>query len=421
MPPRTVPLRTCDNCDLTLGRLEPFFKYHDNTVCNQCYLRLNRIPKKSGNGNGNGNGKGKGVFFLPCPSSNGHSKTWMGRLTEFFSNDMAIDLGTANTLVYMKGKGIVIDEPSVVAIHINRNGDKKILAVGLEARKMVGRTPENVTAIRPIRDGVIADFDASEAMLRYFIRKAMEYRTLVRFRPKVVIAVPSGITQVERRAVIESAQRAGAKSVFLIEEPMAAAIGADLPISEPICSMVVDIGGGTTEVAVISLAGVVCSRSLRVAGDRMDEAIIAYIKKRYNLIIGEQTAEEIKKAIGDAQPDPNKKLTFDFQGSHIVTGIPKVLTVDYREIREAISDQLNAIVEAVKGILERTPPELAGDIVNRGIVLTGGGALLKNLDKLLEAESGLPFVVSDNPLCTVVLGTGKALGSNGFLKRIMIH
>jgi rod shape-determining protein MreB len=336
-----------------------------------------------------------------------------------FSNDLAIDLGTANTLVYVKGKGIVLSEPSVVAVSMNSRAKSRVLAVGIEAKNMLGKTPGNIVAIRPMRDGVIADFEVTEAMLRHFIHKVHNRRTFV--RPRIIIAVPSGITQVEKRAVRESAESAGAREVFLIEEPMAAAIGAGLPISEPTCNMVVDIGGGTTEVAVISLNGIVYSRSVRVAGDKMDAAIIQYIKRKYNLLIGERTAEIIKTTIGNAYPDPQNAETIDVKGRDLASGIPKILSIDSEEIRVAISEQIDAIVETVKIALEQTPPELSADIVDRGVILTGGGALLKNLDKLLREETNLPITVAERPLETVVLGSGKALDNIDLLKEIVIH
>ncbi|MDX2447985.1 MAG: rod shape-determining protein [Desulfobacterales bacterium] len=340
------------------------------------------------------------------------------KLLGVFSSDLAIDLGTANTLVYVKGKGIVLSEPSVVAIRTDARAKNRILAVGLEAKNMVGRTPGNIVAIRPLRDGVIADFDITEAMLRHFIHKVHNRHKFV--RPRIIIAVPSGITQVEKRAVRESAESAGAREVFLLEEPMAAAIGAGLPISEPTCNMVVDIGGGTTEVAVISLAGIVYSRSLRVAGDKMDMAIIQYIKRKYNLLIGERTAEIIKTTIGNAYPDPDDISTIEVKGRDLVSGIPKILAIDSEEIRVSISEQIDAIVETVKIALEQTPPELAADIVDSGIVLTGGGALLKNLDKLLREESGLPIRITEDPLSTVALGSGMALDNLEILKQVII-
>ncbi len=335
-----------------------------------------------------------------------------------FSNDLAIDLGTANTLVYVKGKGIVLSEPSVVAVRTDNRMRSRVLAVGLEAKKMLGKTPGNIVAIRPMRDGVIADFEVTEAMIRHFIHKVHNRRTFV--RPRIIVAVPSGITQVEKRAVRESAESAGAREVFLIEEPMAAAIGAGLPITEPTCNMIVDIGGGTTEVAVISLAGIVYSRSIRVAGDKMDNAIIQYIKRKYNLLIGERSAEEIKTTIGNAYPDPQNLETKEVKGRDLVSGIPKIITIDTEEVRLAISEQIEAITETVKIALEQTPPELSADIVDRGIVLTGGGGQLINLDKLLREETGLPITVTDDPLSTVALGSGKALDSIEMLKQVVI-
>ena len=340
------------------------------------------------------------------------------KLLGIFSSDLAIDLGTANTLVYVKGKGIVLSEPSVVAVRTDVRAKNRVLAVGLEAKNMVGRTPGNIVAIRPMRDGVIADFEVTEAMLRHFIHKVHNRRTFV--RPRIIIAVPSGITQVEKRAVRESAESAGARQVFLIEEPMAAAIGADLPITEPTCNMVVDIGGGTTEVAVISLAGIVYSRSLRVAGDKMDSAITQYIKRKYNLLIGERTAEIIKTTIGNAYPDPDDISTIEVKGRDLVSGIPKILAIDSEEIRVAIQEQIDSIVETVKIALEQTPPELAADIVDSGIVLTGGGALLKNLDKLLREETGLPIRITEDPLSTVAIGSGMTIDNIDILRQVII-
>ena len=340
------------------------------------------------------------------------------RFLGVFSSDLAIDLGTANTLVYVRGKGIVLSEPSVVAVRTDNRMKSRVLAVGLEAKNMLGRTPGNIVAIRPMRDGVIADFEVTEAMIRHFIHKVHNRRTFV--RPRIIVAVPSGITQVEKRAVKESAESAGARQVFLIEEPMAAAIGAGLPITEPTCNMVVDIGGGTTEVAVISLAGIVYSRSIRVAGDKMDSAIIQHIKRKYNLLIGERTAEIIKTTIGNAYPDPQNLDTIEVKGRDLVSGIPKILTIDTEEIRVAISEQIDAIIETVKIALEQTPPELSADIVDRGIVLTGGGGQLINLDKLLREETGLPITVTDEPLTTVALGSGMALDNIEILKQVMI-
>ena len=334
-----------------------------------------------------------------------------------FSNDLAIDLGTANTLVYMKGKGIVLNEPSVVAVRKDGKGGSKVMAVGTEAKMMLGRTPGNIVAIRPMKDGVIADFEITEEMLRHFIRHVHNRRTLV--RPRIIIAVPSGITQVEKRAVRESAESAGAREVFLIEETMAAAIGAGLPITEPTSNMVVDIGGGTTEVAVISLAGIVYSKSVRVGGDKMDEAILQHLKRKYNLLIGIRTSEIIKTTIGNAYPSEDTE-TIEVKGRDLVTGIPKILTIDSEEVRKAISEQVETIVETVRIALEQTPPELAADIVDRGIVLTGGGSLLKNMDVLLREETKLPITITEEPLTTVALGSGKALDNISILREVAV-
>ncbi|MEE9418008.1 MAG: rod shape-determining protein [Desulfatiglandaceae bacterium] len=338
-------------------------------------------------------------------------------LLGLFSNDLAIDLGTANTLVYMKGKGIVLHEPSVVAIKKDAKGANKILAVGKEAKMMLGRAPGNIVAIRPMKDGVIADFETTEAMLRHFIRTVHHRKTLV--RPRIIVCVPSGITQVEKRAVRESAESAGAREVFLIEEPMAAAIGAGLPITEPTSNMVVDIGGGTTEVAVISLAGIVYSKSVRVGGDKMDEAILQHIKRKYNLLIGISTAEIIKTTIGSAFPSQQVD-TIEVKGRDLVTGIPKILTIDSDEVRKAISEQVQTIIDTVRIALEQTPPELAADIVDTGIVMTGGGSLLKNIDVLLREETKLPITITEDPLSTVVLGSGKALDNLSILREVAI-
>lgn len=338
-------------------------------------------------------------------------------LLGLFSNDLAIDLGTANTLVYMKGKGIVLHEPSVVAIKKGGKGANKVLAVGREAKMMLGRTPGNIVAIRPMKDGVIADFEITEAMLRHFIRTVHHRRALV--RPRIIICVPSGITQVEKRAVRESAESAGAREVFLIEEPMAAAIGAGLPVTEPTSNMIVDIGGGTTEVAVISLAGIVYSKSVRVGGDKMDEAILQYIKRKYNLLIGIGTAEIIKTTIGNAFPSEQVE-TIEVKGRDLVTGIPKILTIDSDEVRQAISEQVETIMETVRIALEQTPPELAADIVDTGIVMTGGGSLLKNIDVLLREETHLPVTVTEDPLSTVVIGSGMTLDNLSILRDVTI-
>jgi len=335
-----------------------------------------------------------------------------------FSHDLAIDLGTANTLVYVKDKGIVLNEPSVVALRKDGKGANRILAVGKEAKRMLGRTPGNIEAVRPMKNGVIADFEVTQAMLRHFIRKAHNRRTLI--RPRIIICVPSGITPVEKRAVVESAESAGAREVYLIEEPMAAAIGAGMPVTKPEGNMVVDIGGGTTEVAVISLGGIVYSHSLRIAGDKMDEAILQYIKRKYNLLIGITTAEMIKIAIGIAYPSEKTDI-IEAKGRDLVTGIPKILTISSEEIREAISEQVRAIAQTVHGALEQMPPELAADLVENGIVLSGGGSLLKNLDLLLRERTKLPVTITQDPLSDVVLGAGKALDNLSILKEVMIN
>ncbi|MCU0555059.1 MAG: rod shape-determining protein [Syntrophales bacterium] len=335
-----------------------------------------------------------------------------------FSNDLAVDLGTANTLVYVRGKGIVLREPSVVAVHRDSRGIKKVLAVGAEAKLMLGKTPGNIEAIRPMKGGVIADFDITEAMLRHFIQRVHNRRTLI--RPRIIVSIPSGVTQVERRAVKETAESAGAREVYLIEEPMAAAIGAGMPIKEPVSSMVVDIGGGTTEVAVISLSGIVYAKSVRVAGDKMDEAIVQYLKRKYSLLIGERTAEMIKTTIGCAYPDEELK-TVEVKGRDLISGIPKIIEINSEEAREAIAEPVSIIVDTIRDALEQMPPELAGDIVDRGIVLTGGGALLRNLDTLLREETGLPVSVADDPLSTVARGSGIALDELELLREVAIQ
>jgi rod shape-determining protein MreB len=333
-----------------------------------------------------------------------------------FSTDLAIDLGTANTLVYVKDKGIVINEPSVVAIRTGNSSKSPILAVGLEAKNMLGKAPDHIRVIRPMRDGVIADFEVTGAMLRHFIRKVHNRRLFA--RPRIVVAVPSGITQVENRAVVEAAQSAGAREVFLIQESMAAAIGAGLPVTEPTCNMVVDIGGGTTEVAIISLAGVVYSRTVRVAGDQMDSSIIQYVRRNYNLLIGERTAENIKISIGNAYPDPQKLERIEAKGRDLASGIPKILSIDSEEIRVAISEQVDAIIETVKAVLEQISPEFSADIIEKGMILTGGGALLKNLDKILSEESGVPITVIEDPLSSVAIGAGRVIENIELLKKV---
>jgi len=335
-------------------------------------------------------------------------------LLGLFSNDLAIDLGTANTLVYSRGKGIVINEPSVVAIE-RRSGN--VVAIGKEAKRMLGRTPGNIVAIRPMRDGVIADFEVAEKMLSYFIRKAHNRTTFV--RPRVIIGIPSKITQVEQRAVRDSAELAGAREVYLIEQPIAAAIGAGLPISEPSGNMVVDIGGGTTDIAVISLAGIVYSESVKSAGDKMDTAVVSYVKRKYNLLIGDHMAEQIKVEIGSAYPLTEKR-TFMIKGRDLISGIPKTLVIEDSEIREALAAPIGTIINAIRVALENTPPELAGDIIDRGIVLAGGGSLLRGLDIRVREETNLPIITVDNALTTVVLGTGKALDQISLLRKIAI-
>jgi rod shape-determining protein MreB len=335
-----------------------------------------------------------------------------------FSVDLAIDLGTANTLVYVKGKGIVSNEPSVVAVYRDPRGNQKILAIGEEAKNMLGKTPANIIPIRPMKDGVIADFEVTEQMLRYFIFKAHNRKTFV--RPRVIVCVPSGITPVERRAVKESAESAGAREVYLIEEPMAAAIGAGLPITEASGNMVLDIGGGTTEVAVISMGGIVTSNSIRIAGDKMDDAIIQYVKRRYNLFIGERTAEQVKIQLGNAFPSEDNTDTMEVKGRDLVSGIPKTLDMTAGEVKEALTEPLNNIIDTVRITLERTPPELASDIVDKGMVMTGGGALLKNIDVLLRNAINLPITIVDDPLSTVVMGSGKLLDDTDLLREVAL-
>jgi len=339
------------------------------------------------------------------------------KILGWFSNDLAIDLGTANTLVFIKGKGIVCNEPSVVAI---RRDTKKLIAVGSEAKKMLGKTPYDIVAIKPLKDGVIADFDATEEMLKYFISKVHNRRSFV--SPRIIIGVPSGITQVEQRAVKDAAQSAGAREVYLVREPMAAAIGVGLPVGEPSGNMIVDVGGGTTDIAVISLDGVVYSKAVRVGGDKMDEAIIAYTKRKYNLMIGDRTAEQIKIEIGSAfNTGSNDQRVMEIKGRDLISGIPKTITINEAEVREAISEPVNIILDTIKVILENTPPELAADIVDKGIVLAGGGALLRGLDLLIREETGLPVIVAEDPLTAIVRGVGKMLDELDLLKRVAIN
>ncbi|HEY8392134.1 MAG TPA: rod shape-determining protein [Capillibacterium sp.] len=338
----------------------------------------------------------------------------LNKLLGRFSRDMGIDLGTANTLVFVRNQGIVLQEPTVVAFD---RETENLIAVGLEAKQMVGRTPGSIVAVRPLKDGVIADFEVTEKMLQYFIKKAGARKAF--FAPRVIVGVPSGVTEVERRAVMDAAREAGAREVFLIEEPMAAAIGAGLPIQEPTGNLIVDIGGGTTEVAVISLGGIVTSRSIRVAGDEMNEAIVQYIKRSYNLMVGEQTAEEIKRTVGSAYPQKEEE-SIEVRGRDLVTGLPKVITLSSREVMEALAEPVGMILEAVKMTLEKTPPELAADILDRGIVMSGGGALLRGLDRLLAEETEMPVQVAEDPLTCVARGTGKALDALDDLRNVLI-
>lgn len=342
----------------------------------------------------------------------------LGSFYSLFSNDLAIDLGTANTLIYQRGQGIVCNEPSVVAVQNDATGRRRVVAVGAEAKNMLGRTPEKINAIRPVKEGVIADFEITEQMLRHLIQRVHNRKALV--RPRIIICVPHGITEVEKRAVRDSAESAGAREVYLIEEPMAAAIGAGLPVTEACGSMILDIGGGTTEIAVISLKGIVFSRSLRVGGDKMDEAIANYVKRRYNVLIGERTAEQIKVAVGAALPTGDG-LQVEVRGRDLVQGVPKSIIVSEEEVRDALLEPVNQIIDLIRVALEKTPPELSADIVDRGITLTGGGALLRNLDKLISQETGLPVILVDDPLSAVVVGSGVVLDQLDTLKDVVLQ
>ncbi len=420
-PVRSEPppsLLTCQNCDRTIGRLETPHRFQEHLVCADCIQRLKAdLPRQREQGTRPAERR-PGHQDTP-PRRNGHrsSGSLFARLRGMLADDLAIDLGTANTLIYTKRQGIVLNESSVVVVHTDMTNGKRVLAVGVEAKNMVGKTPANVAAIRPMRDGVIADFEVAGAMLGRFIGKV---RGRMRFiKPRMIIAVPSGITPVERRAVRESALQAGAKEVFLIEEPMAAAIGANMPVTSPTCNMVVDIGGGTTEVAVISLGGVVAGRSVRIAGDEMDEAIVRYVKKRYNFFIGVRTAEEIKVAIGNACPDPDHPEILEVKGWEIFSGRPKILAISEMEVREAISDQLTSFLETIKIVLDQTPQELAAEVIDQGILLTGGVSMLKNLDRYLERKSGIPVKMADDPLSTIVTGSGKALDDPLLFRRVI--
>jgi rod shape-determining protein MreB len=339
------------------------------------------------------------------------------RVSGVFSNDMAIDLGTANTLVYVRGKGVILSEPSVVAVKKDLRRGPRIVAVGTDAKKMLGRTPDNIEAIRPMKDGVIADFEVTEAMLKHFIIRIHRRRFLV--KPRIVICIPSGITQVEMRAVRDAAKSAGARAVYLVQEPIAAAVGANLPITEPRSSMIVDIGGGTTEVAVIAMSDIVYSKSLRMAGDKIDAAIVRYIKQKYSLLIGERTAEMVKMAIGSAVQE-KEDLHLEVKGRDLIAGIPKIVALRSGEVTEAISEPVQAIMETIKNALEHAPPELAADIVDNGIVLTGGGSLLRNIDELIRRETGLPVVLADDPLSTVVVGSGRIFDNFETLKYVLV-
>ncbi len=441
-PPRPVatpppPLTACANCEQKIGKLEPRHKFRSHIVCHECHQRLQQVERprpaapepvqRSSGDNARGSSLDTFRTGLPRPAAKsqdaspsrngGRPLGFRDQFLSFFSHDMAIDLGTANTLVYLRRRGIVLNESSVVAFRMINGHGREVVAVGLDAKRMMGKTPSNVKAIRPMRDGVIADFEVAGEMLNAFIRKVR--RRTPFFKPRMIIAVPSGITQVERRAVKESAEQAGARAVFLISEPMAAAIGAGLPITEATCNMVVDIGGGTTEVAVISLGGIVASRSIRIAGDEMDAAILRYIKRKYNFIIGERTAEMVKIRIGNACPDETNPERIEVKGWEVMSGRPRIFWLNAVEVREAIEEQLQAIVEAMKMVLDRTPQELTATVIDNGIVITGGVGLLKNLDQFLAETTGLPVRVADDPLSTIVMGSGKTLDSAALFRQVV--
>jgi rod shape-determining protein MreB len=419
---RETETRVCKNCGREIGNLEKAHTYNKHTVCHNCFeilliqasadrnhqLKSSSLPEVQAE-----NSEGDRQIKTEAPSD---IKT---SFSDLFSKDMAIDLGTVNTLIYMKRKGIVLNEPSVIALRTHNGNGRQVLAIGCEAKKMLGRVPANIIAVRPMRDGVIADFEAAGAMIRHFIKKVKN--RLAFFKPRMIVAVPFGITPVEKRAVREALFQAGAREVFLIEEPMAAAIGGGLDVTQPKCSMVVDIGGGTTEVAVISLSGIVSSKSLKVAGDKMDVAIMRYIKKKYNFIIGERTAELIKTTIGNAQPETRNPEKTEVRGWDMVSEKPRIISINSEETRDAISEQLHDIAEAIKIVLDRTPQELTADVVENGMLLTGGVALLKNLDKFLRKETGLPIKVAENPLLTVALGSGMTLDNIELLKQVVIR
>lgn len=421
--------RICDHCKCKIGSLETVYIRDTRVICRECdeklrktysmhYIpALNPVPELPATFKINPEKE----TVAPAPAAprvHTPSSGLIASLFSVFSKDMAIDLGTANTLIYMKHKGIVLNEPSVVAIQDMGGMRKRILAVGADAKKMIGKVPPNITAVRPMRNGVIADFEVTGVMLRYFIAKVRTGLKL--FRPRIIVAVPSGISPVEKRAVRETAHQAGAKEVFLVEEPMAAAIGADIPVADPVSNMVIDIGGGTTDIAVISLAGIVSGKSLRIAGDKMDLSIKRYIRKKYSFIIGERTAEEIKMTIGNAEPDLLYPQTMEVKGWDLISEKPRIITVNALEIREAISEQIQSIAEAVRMVLDRTSQELTADIVERGIILTGGVALLKNLNKYFEKEIGFPIKVPENPLITVATGSGKLLDDPDLLRRVSV-